>query len=708
MSDAKKRKMLEIEESREQKQSRFIEMFMEEEDWSDEDLVAFIVDEFDGNVEDINWILKTALTEDEPSLASGQIVEVLVENNIELQVLNDLGQTAIHIAANNEDLTTMELLFKCAGNENLSDKEGFTYLHAACMSGCSEIVQKFIDHGADVNLTFEKNGRLESPLGLCIKYGSNKVLKLLLNNGADLKLLHDWSEDALKGLKSIRPLRYYYGRSCPWTIIANHHLNELLKHKKNSETIENRGDSEGFTYLHGACMAGNIEMVQKFIDQKVDLDLIWRLPNGKNKSPLTLAMEFNQMKILEMLLKNGANPHMKLMGKNLLHIYFNEFYYDFELLELLISYNCDLNAKDDDGRSPLFLCYKNCNEECISERPQMWANNILSKLGEDHKHLEILLKNKADVNEVFDNGQSILHLFIRSNICTSTTINELWKTHPNVVGVELVKTLLQYGADPNAKDDNGDSPLQLAVSSNNSDVVEVLLEHGADVQSVDISKLHWDFHWSVGWLNSLIKFFMILNFLIDKGFKLNESIGLTVLKLLDNAAGFGNKISLHNKLYNTLLFGSLTQTRSLLNDVKSGSDDQFEDDDKKTLAKLLYVQIKAAEKGNMFMTAEMKDYVQQFQNFFITSQIYIDLDDSKIQLEIEYLKKLTIKDGVSLLDVCTYSPEKAYSLIKEFNFRTIINSDDFDYKCKELSDTIKGYIVKCFISKIFVDIGLKY
>ncbi|KAL7300098.1 hypothetical protein TKK_0007106 [Trichogramma kaykai] len=257
-------------ESKEEKRNRFIKIFIEQRDWEDEDLLKFINDEFDNNVEDINWILKTAVE----SKSCNKVVDVLMKNGTELHVLNDLGQTAIHIAAMNEESTAIYRFLNYFGDENLSDNEGFTYFHVACMYSRTELVQKYIDPGVDINLTFYKIGRTESALSLCLEKGTIDTLELLLNNGADLKMLDDWNEKPLRYLKRMKRDLIYkdWGK---WKIITNHHFKELLKQTTDSKIIENRSDDERFTYLHAACMSGNIEMVQKLIDQKNDLDLIW-------------------------------------------------------------------------------------------------------------------------------------------------------------------------------------------------------------------------------------------------------------------------------------------------------------------------------------------------------------------------------------------------------------------------------------------------
>lgn len=50
---------------------------------------------------------------------------------------------------------------------------------------------------------------------------------------------------------------------------------------------------------------------------------------------------------------------------------------------------------------------------------------------------------------------------------------------------EMVKLLLLHGADPNIKDDLGNTPLHLAACTNNIEIVTLLLQAGTDVSSLD-------------------------------------------------------------------------------------------------------------------------------------------------------------------------------------------------------------------------------
>uniref|UniRef100_A0ABD2WS03 Uncharacterized protein n=1 Tax=Trichogramma kaykai TaxID=54128 RepID=A0ABD2WS03_9HYME len=67
---------------------------------------------------------------------------------------------------------------------NYVDESGLTHFHVACMLGCTNVVEKFLQLGQDPNIRVPETGN--SPLHLAVYGGHKATVELLLRNGANL------------------------------------------------------------------------------------------------------------------------------------------------------------------------------------------------------------------------------------------------------------------------------------------------------------------------------------------------------------------------------------------------------------------------------------------------------------------------------------------------------------------------------------------
>ena len=114
-----------------------------------------------------------------------EVVELLLEQGAQKDVATtDTGETALHLAASNQDHTLAELLLEFGADQNKVTKNGATALHAAAWEDCASIVELLLEHGSEPDAATTDNG--ETPLHYAARRGFEYIAQQLTEAGADL------------------------------------------------------------------------------------------------------------------------------------------------------------------------------------------------------------------------------------------------------------------------------------------------------------------------------------------------------------------------------------------------------------------------------------------------------------------------------------------------------------------------------------------
>lgn len=80
-----------------------------------------------------------------------KILSIMVRNSVYPEMVNQDGQTILHIAARNGHCDKVEFLLGCGFDVNAQDNVGNTALHLAISNGWENMVEVLVDAGADVD-----------------------------------------------------------------------------------------------------------------------------------------------------------------------------------------------------------------------------------------------------------------------------------------------------------------------------------------------------------------------------------------------------------------------------------------------------------------------------------------------------------------------------------------------------------------------------
>jgi ankyrin repeat protein len=116
-----------------------------------------------------------------------ELIAVLKNENIDLSQKNEFGNTPLHVACNPIDAINagiVELLLKYPLDINARGIDDCTPLYYAIGKGDNDIVKLLIDNGADVNIP-DSHGNTPLMAAADMFDDDDTILKLLLENGAD-------------------------------------------------------------------------------------------------------------------------------------------------------------------------------------------------------------------------------------------------------------------------------------------------------------------------------------------------------------------------------------------------------------------------------------------------------------------------------------------------------------------------------------------
>jgi ankyrin repeat protein len=456
-------------------------------------------------------------------------VRTLLGQNADVNGVQADGSTAIQWAAYRNDGALADLLIAAKADVNLANRNGVTPLRLAATNGSAEMIDKLLKAGASANET-APNG--ETPLMYAARNGNPAAVQVLLDAKAEV--------NAKEKLRGTTPLMWAADQTHPEAVKLLVAAGADVAATSNFDTKGNRaylapsiasraksaqgaggpgqqgrnakgGGNKGKNKGGGqneALLKGKNAQAKAAAGEDADDDVVaqadaqaadfsfgrTRDQDGGGLTPLVFATRQNCLECARALLDAGAdvNQTTHYGWTPLLTATQNR---NYKLAAFLMERGANPNLRNNGGWSPLYLAADNRNIE-MGDYPTPKA---------DMDHLEfikLLVAKGADVNVRVCGTSSTPEACRGDSTETRTNFTMQWLYEDGATpflraaqssDVELMKFLLEHGADPKINTTNNVSPLAVAAGiawvegvtyerskESNLEAVRMLLDLGLD------------------------------------------------------------------------------------------------------------------------------------------------------------------------------------------------------------------------------------
>ena len=392
-----------------------------------------------------------------------EAVRGLLADGVAVSTAEADGTTALHWAAHHDHLDIAQQLLDAGAPVDTTNRYDVTPLALASLNGSTPMITRLLEAGADPN---RANPEGETPLMTAARTGNGDAI--------DTLLAHDATVDAVEAWRGQTALMWAAAQN---EVVA---VERLLA----AGADPNARSARGFTPVLFAAREGHVEVLAPLVRAGADVDDV--LPE-RGMSALVLAVYNAQYDFARTLLDQGADPNAAGNGWTAFHqvvwtrrpnlgrnppfpVPLGELD-DFDMVRALAAAGADLDVRQ-------------------TKEPRDGNRNVLNRLGStpflqaakvaDIEMMQLLADLGADPSITTEEGATPLMAAAGVGI---------WKIgeNPGTNGEALaaVELAWELGNDVNAADVNGDTALHGAIHRGAGNIVQFLVEKGANIDAVN-------------------------------------------------------------------------------------------------------------------------------------------------------------------------------------------------------------------------------
>lgn len=400
-------------------------------------------------------------------------------------------------------------------NINYRFEDGQTPLHYAAIAGHKAITKYLLENNATTNVQ-DSSGA--TPLHEAVRYGHTEIAKMLLDAGA--------SVDAKDNL----------GKTPILIISPEKQRTELYRLLISHKSDITGKDMYGDTVLHTATMTNvSTEILSLLVSAGADV-------NGRNKdgvTPLEVAIENKIPSHIKFYAEHGADINSKdQKGNTPLIMALKQSDSSDKTLETILNKQ-NIDSLDSDGNTPLITAIsKDANQQKIQYILSLTDDvNARNSAGNTALYLTVLKnrkaigekllaknadifstnnKNNSPLSQALKNPQIMEWLITSKTIKDTDGIGNTALHYATEWGLEnAAETLITKGADKEAKNANGETPIFSASKNNNPEIITLLANKGCKINVRDnlgSTPLHVAVRWgNIGAVTQLINLGININ-----------------------------------------------------------------------------------------------------------------------------------------------------------------------------------------------------
>jgi len=404
------------------------------------------------------------------------------------------GSTALHWAVERDDLQAADLLIKAGARVTAKTREGVMPLQLASINGSAAMIDRLLKAGADPNAALSAAG--DTALMMAARTGNTDAIRVLVEGGANVNAKESWG--------GTTPLMWAVSENHPDAVKALISAGADVSMRSNYVAAANGRGFEGRTPVSNRTDGKPEEFASGWL------------------TPLMLAAREGHVDVARALLDAGADINAVAGdGKTALAVAIFNGNYDFA--SLLVDRKADVNKADAQRFTPLFYAVDRRNMETAPNFPWMvtadpmplirkmldaganpnaLVNNtprarmregsprivfatalMRAAFAADLELVKLLLERGADPKVISRDGETML-----SAAAGLAFIHGYHRGKSAEERLQVVKLFVQLGNDVNQADDYGITPLMAAGNDGNVGVIQYLIDAGADLSAHDLGK----------------------------------------------------------------------------------------------------------------------------------------------------------------------------------------------------------------------------